>query len=86
MLARLRRLSALALPATATAFGYLGRAVGRYGLPVGGAAALTVGVAQVYAPAGWITAGVLVLADSVVDDVRAARAVRDAHRQKGGAS
>lgn len=53
--------------------GLLWGAVTKHGTAVVGVAALSVGAGQVYGPAGWITAGALLLLDRAVDDHRAAR-------------
>ncbi|NUT53690.1 MAG: hypothetical protein HOV94_41335 [Saccharothrix sp.] len=62
------------LPGAAAVLGHTMRLVREYGTAVGGVAAVSYGAGQVYGPAGWITLGVLLIADRVVDDHRASRA------------
>lgn len=57
----------------AAAAGHLGRFLLLYGTAIVGVAAVAYGAAQVYGPAGWITLGLLLIADRFIDDHRAAR-------------
>lgn len=62
-----------AVLAGASAAGVAWRGVLAHGTALAGLVALSVGAGQVYGPAGWITAGALLLLDRAVDDHRAAR-------------
>lgn len=66
----LRRRVALVLAEPA---GHAWRGIARHGTGVAGLVAVSVGAGQVYGPAGWIAAGVLLLLDRAVDDHRRAR-------------
>ncbi|GLZ36222.1 hypothetical protein Lesp02_84090 [Lentzea sp. NBRC 105346] len=53
--------------------GHAWRLVAHHGPPVAGLVMLSVGAGQVYGPAGWITAGTVLLVDRAVDEYRDAR-------------
>lgn len=78
------RLRELTLGAASVA-GHMWRRVARYATRgTAGLVLLSYGASEVYGPAGWIVAGGFLLADSVVDDLRAARAAERAARPRGG--
>lgn len=70
---RLRRWGSGAAAAAGWVVGHAWRYVAHHGAPVAGLVMLSVGAGQVYGPAGWITAGTVLLADRAVDEFREAR-------------
>jgi len=71
---RLRLRVLRAAPVAGAVVGHVWRSVVHHGQPLGGLVLLSVGAGQVYGPAGWITAGALLLLDRAVDDRREAKA------------
>lgn len=62
-----------AVLASAAPAGHVWAAVAKNGQGVAGLVVVSIGAGQVYGPAGWLTAGVLLLLDRAVDDHRVAR-------------
>lgn len=76
---RFRKLAGRFLLGAAVVAGHVWRSVTRYGIAVGAVLLLSIGAGMIYVPAGLITAGLLLLGDRIVDDVRA-----DRDRRAGG--